>query len=734
MRHEIFRFADCELRVATRELLVRGEPRPLEPRPFDVLLHLARHRVRAVGVSALLDRLWPPGVGSDAAVARAVMKIRHALGDARALVRTVRRAGYRLAATLAPEGAPGHASSASIALLPFENDSGQPDLDWVELGLASLVVRELVAAPGLAVVTMPTLIAALQACPDAGTPGERALALRRLLGVRHVLRVRVLVDGRGHRLVAELQDDAAAAIELAGDEVVELARSLARALVARLLPDAPAAPGSSSEAAETARALGRALQALAQQRWTLALSLLEPVLERAPRHPVALRERLRALVALDDDRAFEVGRALLADEPALAGAVHLELAQAHVRRRMTRQARAHLDAALRAGAATREDGLAVTLLRAQVAMNEFDFEASARLLARAEADCAPHGNVFDRIRLTSLRIVHEAESGRMASARDHARRAADLCRDHGLMVAHARALSNLANASASLGRFGEAVQHAEAAFALSRSLGVPTDMAVAGVLLCGLLRQLRRPAAVAHALQSFASGDEADAPRSALFPLVGRVQLALARRQFAQAAPLLARAREVAAAGGQQLELHYVLPLLAGALAAAGRLIEAEQACAEMAALPRFAHDRNLQGARLHCQAQLAHAGGDAGAALALLEQAAALAPAGWWNALARIDGAWLHLEQGADQAAASLVAGLEAWCDEHPAGRLVRARLLHAQGREADARAVHALTTAAMEPAAAPFFDAVEEALAAARRSGAQAAFPVAPSLASWL
>jgi DNA-binding winged helix-turn-helix (wHTH) protein/tetratricopeptide (TPR) repeat protein len=737
MQHEIFQFGPCELRVATRELLVRGEPLALEPRPFDVLVHLLRQRHRAVSSTELLDRLWPPGVGSEAAVARAVMKIRQALGDD--AVRTVRRAGYRLALAVAETAAVHDASpaAASLALLPFENLTGRADLDWIELGLPYLVARELSARPGLSVVSVPALLAALQACPPANAPAERATALRRLLGVAHVARAQLRAEGARYRLELSFPGDASAVGEEAsGDDVVQLGHALAQRLAVRLLPAAGAEHVDGVDPLATALAFGRALQAVAEQRWTLALSLLEPVLACDPCHAGALRERLRALVALDDDRAFEFGSALLAGAaPALAAPVHLELANAYLRRRMTREARRHLDAAMRhEGAISHEDAFATLLLRASIAMNEFDFDASARLLTRADALCERHGSVFDRIRVASLKIVHEGESGRMAVAREHARRVADLYRDHGVMVGHARALSKLANASASLGLFDEALRDAEAAFALSRSMGVPTDMAVAGVTLCGLQRNLRQVAAAARTLKSFAGAADAAAPRSELFPLVGRAQLALARRQFAAAVPLLQRARDTVVASGQQLELHYVLPLLVGAMVQSGRLIDAEHACRDIEQLPRLDRDRNLQGALLHVRAQLAHASGDAAAALALLRRAAAVTPTGWWNAHARLDAAWLCLERARADEAAALLQGLDAWLAEHPVGRAVHARLLAAQGRLDEACGLHAMTMASTEPADESTLAALGQALARARRQGDAVTMPAVTSLATWM
>jgi DNA-binding winged helix-turn-helix (wHTH) protein/tetratricopeptide (TPR) repeat protein len=93
----VYRFGHCEVDVDARELRVHGTPQALEPRPFDLLVLLLRHRDRDVTTEELLDQLWHSEFVAAGSVASAVGKVRRAIGDSgrRPLIRTVHRVGYR---------------------------------------------------------------------------------------------------------------------------------------------------------------------------------------------------------------------------------------------------------------------------------------------------------------------------------------------------------------------------------------------------------------------------------------------------------------------------------------------------------------------------------------------------------------------------------------------------------------------------------------------------------------
>jgi DNA-binding winged helix-turn-helix (wHTH) protein/tetratricopeptide (TPR) repeat protein len=747
MSSQHFRFDGCELHVPTRMLRVDGTERALEPRPFDVLVHLVMQRHRCVTREELLREFWRAESASASGLTRAIMKIRQAVDRdaAGSLVRTVPRAGYQFVGRVEAATSPVAATAPtpdSVALLPFENHTGLPDLDWVELGLVSLVARDLPRHAPVRVLAPSTVLSALQSAAAGIDVAARAAVVRRLLGADRVVFASVHLEGHRYRLRCTAIPATPQLLDVMSDEPAALADLLARRLGDSWFPQRTgvATPGAADGLAGR-RLLARALQALAAQQWSRALVLLDEVLQADPRDAVARRERLRALVALDDNRAFELGAALLREaarvhDAAAQAAIHLELANAYVRRRLASDAKRHLDAALRDAPAdlVPADLFATSLLRASIAMAEFEFGQSARLLERAAKQCDVHGNVLDRIRLTSLRIVHEAETGDMAAAHAHALTCASMYRDHGVLAGHARALASLANASASLGRLEEATRHAEAGLALSRSLGIPTDAAVTVTTLCGLYRHLRRPADLERALSALREFDTGESPRNDLFHLVAHAQREAVHGRHAGAAHYLAQAREEVVAAGQHLELHFVLPLLAGSLVGAGRLIEAEQACDEIEQLPRFHRDRNLQGALLHCRAQLAHALGDRVQALARLNAAIALTQPGWWQAQARLDAAWLLLEDGHAEAAAASVSTLAGWLREHPIGRLVEARLSHVAGRFQESRVAHAQLAAGLSGSARVYVDAVAAFHSMQRRAPGAADFPRGESLATCL
>jgi len=104
------RFGDFELDDPRRELRLRGREVVLQPRVFDLLRFLVRHRDRVVTKEELLEALWPDVVVADGALHRAVSLARSALqqGGMAEAIRTQARVGYRFGAAVVeadPSGA-----------------------------------------------------------------------------------------------------------------------------------------------------------------------------------------------------------------------------------------------------------------------------------------------------------------------------------------------------------------------------------------------------------------------------------------------------------------------------------------------------------------------------------------------------------------------------------------------------------------------------------------------------
>lgn len=98
----VLRFGRCSISVARRELFVGDELRPLQPQPFDVLIHLIEQRERVVRIDELLDRLWANEFVQPGTVASTVARIRKAIADdgGSEAIRTYHRVGYRFVAPL----------------------------------------------------------------------------------------------------------------------------------------------------------------------------------------------------------------------------------------------------------------------------------------------------------------------------------------------------------------------------------------------------------------------------------------------------------------------------------------------------------------------------------------------------------------------------------------------------------------------------------------------------------
>jgi TolB-like protein/DNA-binding winged helix-turn-helix (wHTH) protein/Tfp pilus assembly protein PilF len=102
------RFGPYLLDLAARQLLCDGEPLPVQPRVFDLLAFLAQNAHRAVDKDELQDAVWPGRVITEAALTRAIMKARKAVGDdanRQAVIKTVHGHGYHFVAEVEVEPA-----------------------------------------------------------------------------------------------------------------------------------------------------------------------------------------------------------------------------------------------------------------------------------------------------------------------------------------------------------------------------------------------------------------------------------------------------------------------------------------------------------------------------------------------------------------------------------------------------------------------------------------------------
>jgi DNA-binding winged helix-turn-helix (wHTH) protein len=131
----LYLFEECVVDTDRRELRRRANLIPLEPKVFDLLVHLIEQRERVISKDDLLASLWDGRVVSESALSTCINAARTAIGDngdAQRLIRTLPRKGVRFVGDVREEQAqtgtvelrrPSFAlpDRPSIAVLPFAN-------------------------------------------------------------------------------------------------------------------------------------------------------------------------------------------------------------------------------------------------------------------------------------------------------------------------------------------------------------------------------------------------------------------------------------------------------------------------------------------------------------------------------------------------------------------------------------------------------------------------------------
>ena len=184
-----YRFGPFLVDGGAYRLMRDGSNIPLSPKIIDLLLFLAARPSVLVSKDELFQALWPDVAVTDNALTQAVSELRQALGDDPAnpkYVQTVARRGYRFISpveAIAPLSAVRPASppaevppAAAVAVLDFENVSGDASLSWLASGIAETVTNDLRAAA-------PRIIDRVRVTEAVKQTGRELSALRRALGI-----------------------------------------------------------------------------------------------------------------------------------------------------------------------------------------------------------------------------------------------------------------------------------------------------------------------------------------------------------------------------------------------------------------------------------------------------------------------------------------------------------------------------------------------------------------------
>jgi TolB-like protein/DNA-binding winged helix-turn-helix (wHTH) protein/Tfp pilus assembly protein PilF len=280
----VYRFGDFELDLGAHQLRLRGEPVRLERRPFELLVLLVSRHGQLVSREQIIERLWPANVviEFDTGLNTLVRKVRHALRDSSAMpewIETVAGVGYRFIAPVTLDstaedalpdpgmpvgwgdskrhrrallvtgallaatalaivfwGTGGRAPALiSIAVLPFENLSGDEALNYLAAGLAEDTSASLAQADPQRLRLMGR--ASMMAF---AAPNKPVAQLGRELGVDYVVTSSLRAEGSRIRVSSHLVRSADSVVawtasfdrELTG--VLELQRDLSIAIAEQI--------------------------------------------------------------------------------------------------------------------------------------------------------------------------------------------------------------------------------------------------------------------------------------------------------------------------------------------------------------------------------------------------------------------------------------------------------------------------------------------------------------------
>jgi adenylate cyclase len=154
----IYKFGPFRFDATERRLLRDGVQVPLRLKTFETLRMLVEHAGRLVTKEALLRQVWPDAMVEENNINANVSILRKALGEdanGQSYIETVPRVGYRFvgqvtqissaqsAPTMSGDPAPELEPEKSVAVLYFENLSGDKEDEYFRDGMTEDVITEL---------------------------------------------------------------------------------------------------------------------------------------------------------------------------------------------------------------------------------------------------------------------------------------------------------------------------------------------------------------------------------------------------------------------------------------------------------------------------------------------------------------------------------------------------------------------------------------------------------------
>jgi len=132
-------FGEFHIDTNKRVLLRKGDSVALTPKVFDTLVYLVQCRGRVVGKDELMQAIWPDTAVEENNLSQNISTLRRVLGENRGenlYIATVPGKGYRfIAAVETGRGSLDLSQKVTLAVLPFENLSSDPEREYLADGL-----------------------------------------------------------------------------------------------------------------------------------------------------------------------------------------------------------------------------------------------------------------------------------------------------------------------------------------------------------------------------------------------------------------------------------------------------------------------------------------------------------------------------------------------------------------------------------------------------------------------
>ncbi|MCP4382842.1 MAG: tetratricopeptide repeat protein [Hyphomicrobiales bacterium] len=219
----ILRFDNSEIDSRRSELRRGGQVVPVEPQVLDLMAFLASEPGRVFSRDDIIETVWQGRIVSDSAISSRINAARQAVGDdgrGQRIIRTVPRRGFMfvpevevvpkavIAAggsetdNVSPVGELKLPDRPSIAVLPFENMSGDPEQTYFSDGITDDIITELSRYDEIFVIARQSSFAYRDASTD-------VQEIARQLGVQYILQGGVRRAGTRARVTAQLIDTVA---------------------------------------------------------------------------------------------------------------------------------------------------------------------------------------------------------------------------------------------------------------------------------------------------------------------------------------------------------------------------------------------------------------------------------------------------------------------------------------------------------------------------------------------